>query len=177
MGWNHQLEWVSGDVFFLNWVSLGNRQEKSWWKLVGLVGQFRFVGPRCESWLATRNYAQRTWAFVQGSLSLGSKKVGKTLVLRWWNPSTRFVWSNGLNTIKIGVWSIGKYFDFIVHGMGSINWCKMCVSQIVLVESRFRFQCQHGFQNSLTRKWFQSQHVFQLIILVHLCRENYGDDL
>ena len=59
-----------------------------------------------------------------------------------------------------------------MHGMGSINWCKMCGSQIVLVESRFRFQCQHGFQNSLTRKWFQFQHVFQLIIMVHLRREN-----
>ena len=56
--------------------------------------------------------------------------------------------------------------------MGSINCCKMCVSQIVLVESRFRFQCRHGFQNSLTRKWFQLQHVFQLVILVHLRREN-----
>ena len=47
----------------------------------------------------------------------------------------------------------------------------MCVSQIVLVESGVRFQCQHVFRNSLSRKSFQFQHVFQFLKLVHLYRE------
>ena len=95
MGWNRQLEWVSGDAFFLNLVSLGNRQEKSQWTLVGFGGPISV----CEV---------EVWKLV-GDKKLRSEDLG----IWWWDPSTRFVWSNGLNTIKIGVWSIGKYLSLL----------------------------------------------------------------
>ena len=71
---------------------------------------------RCESWLATRNNAQRTWQLFRG-VFLGQKKVG--------NPSIRFVYDL-IDLHKDWRLIYREICEFIVHGMGFMGiWSRM----------------------------------------------------